>query len=87
MGISIVTKDNCPWCIKAKELLKSHNFNYREINVPFSLSREEFHTLAEKYHTTKTVPKIFDGNTLVGGYEDLVDWVENHNGGFGKGAL
>ena len=87
MGISIITKDDCPWCVKAKDLLKSANRPYREISIPNNLSREEFYELVEKYKTTKTVPKIFDGKELIGGYEDLVEWIENHSGGFGQGAL
>ena len=85
--INVVTKDNCSWCVKAKELLKSHGFIFHEVKVPYSLSRDEFYELAEKHNTTKTVPKIFDGKILIGGYEELVDWVEDHSGGFGKGAL
>ena len=87
MGISIITKDNCPWCVKAKELLGQHNYNYSEINIPSDLSREVFYALVEKYNTTKTVPKVFDGKTLIGGYEDLAEWIENHSGGYGEGSL
>ena len=87
MGISIITKDDCPWCVKAKKLLKTVNRPYREISIPNNLSREEFYEIVEKYNTTKTVPKIFDGKELIGGYEDLVEWLENHSGGFGEGAI
>jgi len=85
--IQIITKDSCPWCVKAKTLLKSHGYTYHEVKVPYSLSREEFYTLVEKHQTTKTVPKIFNGKELIGGYEDLIEWVENHAGGYGDGSL
>ena len=74
--IQIITTDSCHWCVKAKTLLKEHGYTYHEVKVPYSLSPEEFHTLVEKHQTTKTVPKIFDGKKLIGGYEDLVSWVE-----------
>ena len=85
--IQVITKDSCPWCVKAKALLKTHGYTYQEVKVPHSLSKEEFHTLAEKNQTPKTVPKIFDGTKLIGGYDDLVDWIENNSGGYGEGSL
>jgi glutaredoxin len=43
--------------------------------------------LVEKHQTTKTVPKIFLGSKLIGGYDDLADWYDDHPGGFGDGQL
>ena len=85
--IQIITKDSCPWCVKAKTILNTHGYVYQEINIPYSLSMEEFYALAEKNQTPKTVPKIFDGKELIGGYEDLVNWLDNQAGGFGEGSL
>ena len=68
-------------------LLKDHNISFKELNVPYSFSQEEFHALVKKHSTTKTVPKVFFGEELIGGYEELVDWVENHSGGYGDGSL
>jgi glutaredoxin 3 len=85
--IKIITKDNCPWCVKAKTLLEVNGYSYREVNVPISFSIEEFYALVETYQTSKTVPKIFDGDELIGGYEDLADWIDNYSGGFGEGSL
>tara|TARA_R110000824_G_scaffold49838_3_gene139636 strand:+ start:690 stop:950 length:261 start_codon:yes stop_codon:yes gene_type:complete len=85
--INIITKDGCSWCDKAKDLLKTHNYIYHEVKVPYSLSRNEFYDLVEKHNTSKTVPKIFDGKKLIGGYEDLVDWIDMHRGDFGDGGF
>ena len=84
---TIITRDDCPWCTKAKSLLKANDYAYKEIHIPSSLSREEFLKLVEHHDTTKTVPKIFFGNRLIGGYEELADWIDNHSGGFGEGQL
>ena len=78
-GITIVTKDNCDWCVLAKKLLKKHNIAFKELNVPQSLSREEFFDLTEKYKTKRTVPKIFIGKKLIGGYEDLDEYLKNYD--------
>jgi glutaredoxin len=39
------------------------------------------------HKTTKTVPKIFLGSKLIGGYEDLAEWYDNQASGFGDGQL
>ena len=85
--LTIITRDNCGWCVKAKELMDDYVISYKEFKIPVSLSREEFFVLVEKYDTTSTVPKIFEGNDLIGGYEDLASWIEGHFGGYGKGQI
>jgi glutaredoxin len=60
---------------------------YEEIHIPKDLSREEFYAIVESNNTTKTVPKIFRDDVLIGEYEDLVDWFDNHAGGYGEGGL
>ena len=84
-GITIVTTENCEWCVLAKKLLKKHKIAFKELNIPQSLSREEFFDLTEKYETKKTVPKIFIGKKLIGGYEDLEKYIEDHEGEFFDG--
>ena len=77
-GITIVTKENCKWCVLAKKLLKKHKIPFKELNVPQSLSREEFFDLTDKYKTKRTVPKIFIGKEMIGGYEDLEEYLKEN---------
>jgi glutaredoxin len=86
-NFTIISRDDCSWCDRAKEMITRHGHYYKEIKVPHSLSREEFFNLVEKHQTTKTVPKIFLGSKLIGGYDDLADWYDDHPGGFGDGQL
>ena len=75
-SMTIITKDNCKWCVLAKELLKKNGIPFKELHIPESLSREEFLTLAEEHDTLPTVPKIFVGRKkLIGGYDDLVQYL------------
>ena len=60
---------------------------FEERNVPYNVSKEEFLELIEEYDTRPTVPKIFKGKELIGGYEDLQEYIENGLGGFGEGSL
>ena len=86
-AITVFTKDNCKWCVLAKKLLKSKGVPFTEVKIPDKMSREEFINLTEEHSTRPTVPKIFKGATMIGGYEDLVEYFENERGGYGEGKL
>ena len=84
---TVISKDNCKWCVLAKKLLKKNKILFREMNIPDQFSREEFLILTEKHDAKPTVPKIFIGTKLIGGYEDLVEHLDNLSGGIGEGRL
>lgn len=75
MSYLIISKDNCPYCVKAKQLLKLHDIPYDEVNVPEHLSRDEFRAIFTEMNSPLTVPKIFVNNDLIGGYNDLVEYI------------
>lgn len=40
--VKVYTTDSCPWCVKAKNYLKSKNISFEELNVADDmLAREE----------------------------------------------
>jgi len=61
----------CPWCDKAAGLLdkEGHAYHMR----PLGLTELREH--AERVNMT-TVPIIYHGVRLIGGYEDLVKYLE-----------
>lgn len=63
---------NCPWCDKAVALLKKngHSVAYMDVGENKYLRAPEW----------KTVPQIYDVGYHVGGYEDLVKYLEDGNG-------
>ena len=69
--IKIIILENCPYSIKAHDLLKSRNINHRYVMVS--------HSNKELYKTNKieTFPQIYlnkknsNGNLLLGGCSDL----------------
>ena len=67
--LTIYSKNNCPFCIKAKALLESKGIAFDEIKVDEDLSAREF--LVTAGH--RTVPQIYkDGAVFVeGGYNGL----------------
>lgn len=66
--VEIYTTDYCPYCVKAKALLKSKNVNFTEIQVKTDQERMD---LVEKSGGRKTVPQIFINNQHIGGCDDL----------------
>jgi glutaredoxin len=68
---TIYTKDNCSYCVRAKELLKANNCEFKEKNIIDLDNRSE---LLLKYPEAKTVPQIFVDNKYIGGYDNLIEY-------------
>jgi len=66
--IEVYSTPNCPFCVSAKELLKSKNLNYQEIDVS-----DDIDSLQKmmKLSGLRSVPQIFINNESIGGYEEL----------------
>ena len=67
--ITIYTTASCPYCIRAKALLKHKGAAYDEIDVgrDHALRQE----MTARARGRRTVPQIFVGDTHVGGCDDL----------------
>ena len=67
--VVIYTTQTCPYCTKAKILLKSKNIKFDEIDVSHNPTQRA--ELVTKAQGRKTVPQIFIKGTPIGGYDDL----------------
>ena len=67
-AITIYTTTYCPYCVKAKDLLKRKGAAYTEISAEDDDVRE---AMIAKAGGRRTVPQIFIGETHVGGCDDL----------------
>jgi glutaredoxin len=67
----IYSKPDCPYCVKAKELLDSRGIFYEEKIVGVDISSEEYKDLIPG-HTT--VPGIYIDGCFLGGYTQLVSY-------------
>jgi glutaredoxin len=65
---TIYTKDNCPFCDKAKNLLNQKGIQFNTIKLGTDITREQ---LLEKIPSARTMPQIMMGETLIGGYKEL----------------
>ena len=76
MRYVLFVKNECPYCIKAKELLQSKKENFRIVS--FEPDQENVLKEIKEAYEWSTVPMIFQvkGNKnidFIGGYDSLVD--------------
>ena len=62
------SKNQCPYCDQAKALLKMKGIEFEERNINEGWSRED---LLAAVPNARTVPQIFLGEELVGGFTEL----------------
>lgn len=66
--VVIYTTQVCPYCVKAKMLLKKKGAAFKEVDVSYQAVRDK---MVEKTGGAKSVPQIYIGETHVGGCDDL----------------
>jgi len=74
MSIEIYTKDLCGYCDAAKDLFDHMGVEYNQYKIGTDVTREQ---LLEIAPNAKTAPQIVIHGQLVGGYEDLCEYIEN----------
>lgn len=67
--ITIYTTATCPYCRRAKELLKRKNFSFTEIPVDGDPKARQLMSL--KAHGRTTVPQIFFDGRHIGDCDEL----------------
>ena len=75
MRAIVWSKDQCPYCVMAKNLLRNEGVEYEERNISQGpWTREQ---LLAAVPNARTLPQvILDGN-LIGGYEQLKKYFES----------
>jgi glutaredoxin len=69
------SKDNCPYCQQAKNLLQLKGIEFEERNITQGIwTREQ---LLESVPNARTLPQIFIDNELVGGFTELRKLLKN----------
>ena len=66
--VQVYSKDNCPYCVRAKSLLRKKGVDFEEIDVENDDAKRSW--LVE---TTgqRTVPQIFVDGRSLGGFSDI----------------
>ena len=77
MGTIVWSKDNCPFCVKAKSMLTAKGIRFEERNLSTgSWTREQ---LLEAAPRARTVPQIWLHDKYVGGCNELEQYFEDHD--------
>ena len=69
--ITLYTKDYCPYCVKAKNLLKRKGVEAQVKEIDITNDEALQQEMITKSGGRKTVPQIFIGDTHIGGADDL----------------
>ncbi|OIO70128.1 MAG: glutaredoxin 3 [Zetaproteobacteria bacterium CG_4_9_14_3_um_filter_49_83] len=67
--IEVYSGDYCPYCVRAKTLLKKKNLEFIEYNVQLEPERRQ--EMAARAPGVRTIPQIFINDRHVGGCDDL----------------
>ncbi|HVA81460.1 MAG TPA: glutaredoxin 3 [Candidatus Binataceae bacterium] len=67
--VEIYTTTFCPFCVRAKSLLKTKGVAFTEIDVTDDDALRE--KMVELSGGRRTVPEIFINGAIVGGYDEL----------------
>ena len=62
--VKIYTTPYCPFCIRAKQLLKNKNIDFQEVDL--SEEPDKFDEMSKKSNGARTVPQIFVDDTHIG---------------------
>lgn len=72
-NVEIYSKSNCIFCDKAKSYFSQNDIEFVEHNVEIS---EVFESLMKRNPNARTMPQIFINDQLIGGYTDLIEWLD-----------
>lgn len=78
MSATVVwSKENCPYCVKAKHMLNSKGIKYEERNLSSGTwTREQ---LLEAAPNARTVPQIWLHGSYIGGCDQLEKYFQEHD--------
>lgn len=70
-SISLFTKSDCPFCIRAKQALTDHGLGFEEITLGSDASLVSLRAITGR----ETVPQVFVDGQHIGGSEELAEWL------------
>ncbi len=71
-AITLFTKPGCPFCARAKSLLKAAGLHYEEITLGKGITTRTLQAVAG----AGTTPQVFIGGKKIGGSEELEAWLK-----------
>ena len=71
---TMITKADCHYCTKSKELLNSLSLPYVTLELNVDITKQDAQDIMGDIELT-TVPQIWCNKEYVGGFESLCDWL------------
>ena len=71
--ITIYSRPGCKWCETTKSFLNLKGLEYNELMLDVDITVEQLKQLVPG---AKSVPQIMDDNIYVGGYKELVEYLD-----------
>jgi glutaredoxin 3 len=68
-NVDIYTTPYCPYCVRAKGLLKRKNVQFKEVDVSGDEALRA--AMRKRANGRNSVPQIFIGTTHIGGCDDM----------------
>lgn len=78
--IEIYGREDCGYCVKAKELLEEYKIPFKYYLVGQDI---DVGSVLERFPGVRTVPIVVNNGNMVGGYTELRDYLEETSNGFG----
>ncbi len=67
--VIVYSKDYCPYCVAAKNLLTQRGVGYQEIDV--TNDEKLYKEMLDRAAPRRTVPQIFIAGSGIGGFDDM----------------
>jgi len=75
INVKIYSTDVCPYCVRAKNLLKKEGMSFEEINITKDPEKRE--EMLKLSGGRTSVPQIFIESRHIGGSDDLAKFVND----------
>lgn len=75
MNIVIYSKDSCPFCVRARDLLTKLTLKFEENKLGKDFDREQ---IIARFPDAKTFPIITVDGKWIGGYNELEKMLKEH---------
>lgn len=74
--IEIYGKENCPFCVKAKALAESKEYEFKYVQLGVDFDLDELKELFPNARTFPQIRKVSEGgeNEYIGGYTEFEKW-------------
>ena len=73
MTITVYSKNNCGYCVKAKALLKGLGLEFEEKSLEKDFNSDPRKLIEDIGKNVRTMPQIKIDGELIGGYNQLVE--------------